>query len=404
MEPEIEFFLTGPDIDLRNVEEIGDGDDGKVIRLSRMDGKQTVAKLYISKFFLNIRKDPAFVDNTFFQEISKDQATREIKAMTLLRHHVNFLKIVKPSVFLVPLTIDDHDLIQDVPCIIMEEQENMFRFRDISKFIGFQQGNLSVSSPKPLSLRNEMNFEHRNIIFKYILNQLYEAKTVMQAANIQHRDLDTCNIMIEYPSMILKVMDFARADIPHIEGFPDTESPLNIAKTAETQMKNSKGSPNMDLWAYCLKQYSNPLNYSHNVNSEQFILKTPMFTELTDEMELSLLIDKFTTSHLQDFGWSYGTITEEGVIQENSLLIKFISYCHQIPIIKAKELTKGDIDSIRLALPKLPILGVKNYIQYIVKATQPTSPLQNFLDHPRFVIHSLAWNALHDQNNLPSQI
>ena len=299
---------------------VGKGDDGVVVRPTA--DNSTAIKIFISKTFLKKQKEGGGVaDTSFYMEISKDQALREVKSMKLLESYPNFLKLSKERVESIDLTTGDGIHVPRVPGVFMQFQENLLRLDEVMRYWGFK-GHSGNKTPQTM---NQMNFQQRNILYKYVLHQLYDALLTMQSIGIQHRDLDECNVLVVYPATVIKIMDFARADVPDVSGYLETENPLNITTTAMRHEEVEKTQEKKELWSYCISQYSNPLNIKTVNHTVSNTARVPKYVELSDENQISLLIDRVTGKHLyDDFEWGKGVDNKEGIIQENILLLKFI--------------------------------------------------------------------------------
>lgn len=187
--------------------------------------------------------------------------------------------------------------------------DNLFDLRETARLWGFEP-NKSPYINKPV-----MNFEKRNQIVKHILRQAFDVLSILEYNKIRHRDLDDVNVKIEFPQMTLKVMDFARADVPDWTGFNVTENPDLIVKTAKEEMKNgSKDS----IWKDCIDAYKNPVNEHYRDDS------LPPGVDYTDKMAMKSIISHALTIHVQyDFKWA-GFHTQEDVLNENLTLLTMV--------------------------------------------------------------------------------
>jgi len=375
---------------------IAQGDDG-IVHLNQPEETRAI-KVFLSNTIRS--SEPASSTDeaaiNFYKEISKDQANREIKALILLRDHDNFMKPALDEIqYVTYITEETRARHENIPCLQTYFVPHLYDVTYLTEFFGFKHDENTPKGFTPtLKTKNRMNFEHRNILFKYTMHQLFDATIKMREVGIKHRDLDICNVNMTYPSFTLKIMDFARSDIPRVSGFPDSEDPLSIIGTARSMLrKNVLPRETRPLWEYCITQYENPLNYDGKTPSR----KTPMFKEQTDNMEVVYFLDRILEHHLKSFRWCEDSINGETIIQENDLLINYINYCNQIPLSQALAVTTVD----RAVVAQIPCPIHADWVKEYMKRKKVGNTYRdqsNFLLHPRVVVHSKAWETRYAQD------
>lgn len=384
------YFKKGESIDIyknADFKVIGEGDDGVVVL---KPDKTTAVKIFIMRG-QEMKRVQTRID--FYRAVSKDQALRELKAITLLSGHKNFLKATTahPQIEMIEYNLTEITRVANSPSLQFQYVENLMSIDNALLFFGFKEGVDSVEHVLiEVNYKNSMNFEHRNTLFKYMLHQLFSATEYMHSKRIVHRDLDSVNVKVIYPSIVIKIMDFAKADVPRIDRFPDTENPENIVKTAKIEMKKLESDTTglvaeqkraiNELWQLSINQYTSPF---HDMGFLQLI---PPRKEINDLMQLFIIINKFTVSYINKFQWSYDTENEQSIIDENTLLCNFISHCEQLSLTELISATQVDMSEVESSLP---LVDYESAIHYL---TTFSSKKEHDLNQPRFVIHSNVWN------------
>ncbi len=116
---------------------IGNGDDGLVFKvISSERGSTPIA-------IKTIRKRN---ESTFLDDIAKDQAYREFKALKLIGTHPNFLKLYSSELddYIVHPSNDDPPY--DAWAIRMSYEPNLWNIVDISRFFGLQIATIDLVS------------------------------------------------------------------------------------------------------------------------------------------------------------------------------------------------------------------------------------------------------------------
>lgn len=404
-------------------EKIERGDDGVVLKNVQGDHPQVAIKVFVTKVSMeNALRDNGeggFTDDphgqiSFGLAISKDQATREIKALTLLKAHPNFIKLAQNNLKEITFVDEQKRRLAKVPCIYLKFEDNMFDIREVSRLFGFEQGTggTHVLSTPTITTMNTMNFENRNILFKFTMNQIYDAATTMHEKHITHRDLDICNVKMLYPSFQVKIMDFSRAVVPKLDPFDDTEDPRNICASARKFIKtlqqfirqgtgrwrNKKPYDTyVKMWEYIEKQYKNPLTEHTD------LWKVPRYKDFSDDMEIAYLLERILSEHLNFYEWSESGIDQDTTIQENSLLINFVDHCNKLSLEAAKNATSVNQQDIK-SIPRVPLQSISHYFTEHKASSGGRSRTVDILSHPRFVIHSDAWTASYDTVQKSSNI
>lgn len=241
------------------------------------------------------------------KELLRDQAYREFKALTLLGAHPNIIQLKAGGLQEVEEESVNGKTIQNSPCLFLEYVENLLGVRQAAFLWGFVPGASEDDTPTP-----DMNFEHRNTIVRHILGQGLGVLQVLEAHRIRHRDLDNTNLKITFPEMTLKIMDFARADVPDAEGMRHMQSPDSIIKDAEREIAAKNKDP---IWKACVQAYHNPLNSCCTRDS------LPPGIEYTDRMGMKFTLQYELKWYIEKgFRWGVGE-SKQAIIDENLVLL-----------------------------------------------------------------------------------
>jgi serine/threonine protein kinase len=384
--------------DSARFKKVDEGDDG-IVLVDTLSN--TALKLFVSKTTRDRDLPKSTEANmikavAFHEEISRDQAIREIKAMTLLKDHDNFLKLESHTFTSIQLIEGDERRVPVIaPCIKMSFEPNLFQLNHVIALFGFKPGenfNQQLAENPHLFSQHSMIFEDRNVLFKHLMNQMYDAVVTMHGMGIYHRDLDLCNVKMKLPGYQLKIMDFARADVPDVDSFPRSENPLSIIASSKRMSRLlQNGTPDekwiaRHLWDYCINQYENPINNNTNLTN------VPLYKEYSDCMATAHLFNRVLQDHLHSFQWSQNSSSEETTIQENDLLARFVAHCNTLTPLQAKALTHVDpmiISRISQADVQWGVAYIKCI--FINEQNVRITNDQKILKHPRWVKHSNAW-------------
>ena len=404
-------YIHGSPIDLmddtNDFKTLATGDDGITILKKLVDGHQTVIKCFVDRGMKTHTDDSEI---KFIKEIAKDQAMRELKAISLVGGHENFFSTATTPAKLEVITLRTRfdSVYENIPSIALNYVENLISIDNATAFFGFSEGVENGSHTLPLveiNYKNTMNFEHRNILFKYVSNQLFSATDYMHSRGITHRDLDSVNVQVVYPSIRVKIMDFAKAGIPDIDGYPHSENPDNIYKTAKQAIKELQAEimktqdvharsillRRKSLWEHCKKQYDNPFR-----NRTQMGYLIPDEKVYTDEMQIIYITNSFTHSHLHQFQWSISSENEEPVIRENALLCDFVSNYRQFSLKELIKITQVEASEVEKAIPSLNIDDAHSSKGW-------RSANEDFYRYPRHIVHSKAYTRIFEVNKkMPS--
>ena len=199
---------------------IGNGDDGLVFKVISNEGESIAIK--------TIRKLNGSVST---DEIARDQAYREFKALKLIATHPNFLTLYSNE-------LDDCTIHPsngppyDSWAIKMSYEPNLWNIVDISRFFGLQNSTIDLVS-------------HSSLV-KYMNYQMVVVLLYLEKIKIRHRDLESVNVKVQMPAMRLVVFDFARADLPDSSGLERTPCPNDIISEAYDKMMKGKGTDMQD--------------------------------------------------------------------------------------------------------------------------------------------------------------
>lgn len=242
------------------------------------------------------------------QEIVKDQASRELLALNIIRTHDNIVRPISKDIEAVNEEIEGRQHFNTFG-FRMEYIPDLYSLNDVTFGWGYEPAISTNRNKKPI-----MNFESRNMIVRHILSQIFDVLLCLQTHNIRHRDLDYVNVKIVPKMMCLKVLDFARSDVP------GKENPDNIVVTATQEIEKPDVSPETkEDWEYCKKAYENPVNsIIHTVEDN-----LPTGIEYSDTMAFKSVIRSVLTRHInKDFDWIRQTDAKE-VVNENLMLMYF---------------------------------------------------------------------------------
>ena len=205
---------------------IGNGDDGLVFKVFNSEREDTPIAI---KTIRKLNGHPSL------NEIARDQAYREFKALKLIKNHPNFLKLYSNE-------LDDCCVYDNPPydawAIRMSYEPNLWNIVEISRFFGLQALTIDLLS-------------HSSLV-KYINYQMFDVLLHLERLNIRHRDLESVNVKVQMPAMRLVVFDFARADLPNENGLEPTQCPNDIIAEAYDEMTKSKGT---DMQRASLEHY-----------------------------------------------------------------------------------------------------------------------------------------------------
>ncbi len=205
--------------------EISRGDDGIIVKMSNPADK---ASPYVIKVF-STRKGTTPEWQEKYNFISKDQATREIKAMILLKDHPNIFKLRSTELSTCRLQEGTEKPMEESWLIEMEYVDGLVYLTDSP----LQYLEYIVESRDKITV----NYAHRNRLIYYIYGQVASIIDAFNRHNIRHRDVDRVNLKMQMPWLKLYIMDFARADVPHLDGYDDTEDPDKIFADSQDKRK-----------------------------------------------------------------------------------------------------------------------------------------------------------------------
>jgi hypothetical protein len=112
-------------------------------------------------------------------------------------------------------------------------------------------------------------------LVKYINYQMVDVLLYLEKLNIRHRDLESVNVKVQMPAMRLVVFDFARADLPDVDGLEPTQCPNKIIAEAYDKMMKGKGT---DLQRASLEHYKG-VRHAYKVPMTTSSLYTPITKE-----------------------------------------------------------------------------------------------------------------------------
>jgi len=298
---------------------VGSGDDGMIIKANRE--KHPDGELIVYKIFICVQGDDDF--SKAKNEVVRDQALREFNALTLLRHHPNFLNLYSSELDTCELT----DLGEHHPkcyAIQLNYLSNLTRMEKSFELLGIKYD----AATQVVS----MNYDHRNKLVKYVLTQTFAMISYLKKLGINHRDLDSCNFMMKLPELKPYIFDFSRASLPHCPGLEDTIDPNILSDQLEDEYneirllkRNQETMSQIKVNRYKRRQYESPVKgYSGNrPNSDRFMCKywidkalqrhtsneRKIADETIDEIIVKTKIRKETTI-IEDFvfdSWVAGT-------------------------------------------------------------------------------------------------
>jgi serine/threonine protein kinase len=232
---------------------VGDGDDGVIIKANRE--KHPDGELVIYKIFKCVQGDDEF--SKAKNQVVRDQALREFNALTLLRHHPNFLNLYSSELDTCELTdLDEHH--PKCYAIQLNYISNLTLMENSFELLGIKYD----AATRVVS----MNYDHRNKLVKYVLTQTFAMISYLKKLGIKHRDLDNCNFMMKLPELKPYIFDFSRASLPHYPGLEDTIDPQILHDQLEDEYneirllkRNQATMSQMKIIGYKLNQYVSPV-------------------------------------------------------------------------------------------------------------------------------------------------
>lgn len=283
---------------------IGHGDDGRVLKAMRDDDVEYAMKVYLKNNQSEVK-----------DIISRDQAYREFKALKLIGKHPNFLKLFS-------------DKLEE--CYVQEEGHFPYdawviRFSYVSDSMPidkfwFHMGMVYVKRTPCVDMTST------NIMAVHIVRQILSALAYMREKSIRHRDLDGCNILIQFSSDSVHVyfVDFGRADLPDAEATEHTESP---------NLKLDSGKHVSDEYIHCIREaYQVP----HTINPDEYILEGK---EPSDFSAVRTVLVKCIVENKQ-----YGLLTYKARERYLDNCSKLLLFLEMIFLIENDESIKKSID------------------------------------------------------------
>lgn len=327
-----------------NYLKIGEGDDGLVV----LDRSTNQALKIYSVMEGYTQEKKALVE---------DQAYREFKALKIIGPHVNVIRLLSDEMEYFEGEIFRKNFTHS-PYIRLEYVENLLNIGDTARFWGVEVKKSSYVK------KTVMNFEHRNQIVKHVMRQMLDTLSLLKLHKIRHRDMDSVNVKLKFPDMILKVMDFARADVPDVPGLKKTENPDLIVQTASEQIRG--GDQNV-IWKDCERAYKNPVNSNASQDS------LPPGVEYTDKIALRSTLKQEMRPHIKThFEWA-GYHNKQAVIDENLTLLALMNSVWTMPGKKVGKFFEGlDVEEALIFMRENTDLCLKARLSYR-KLLSPTS-------------------------------
>jgi serine/threonine protein kinase len=167
--------------------------------------------------------------------IVRDQAVREIKALTLLKGHPNIPTVLSTELDTCVLRRRNGQELHSW-AIRMEYVPGLSDIRvSTLRFLGYVIDDAG---------HGHIDFGLRNRLALYLFGQVASITDALRRHGIEHRDIDGGNFKIQVPTLRLYLYDFARANVPHVDGMDETRNPDDILAEA---IRVVKRSPTQDL-------------------------------------------------------------------------------------------------------------------------------------------------------------
>lgn len=202
-------------VDNEQFKKIKKGDDGIIILVTPPQDPPDTGIKYVIKAILSFRHDNPETQ-AGLDTIAVDQAKREFQALTLLKGHPNVPQILSTELDTCNLTTETNSYVN----VHLIRQEFLENISDIS-LRGFPVMGLSSDDDCKSFF---IDFDMRLRLLQYLYGQVASLTKALRDHKIYHRDVDSCNFMIQMPSMRLFLFDFARANMPGLENADELQS------------------------------------------------------------------------------------------------------------------------------------------------------------------------------------
>ena len=266
-------------IDGESVRYLSEGDDGHVVVCRQEEEPREYAiKVYRTKL-----EAPEVLEE--MQRVTKDQATREFTALTLLAGHPNVFALVSTEVDECRLRMNpSKEYMPWTSAVRLEYVHGLWEVEanEIGKFFGVVKGAEGGFM---------VDYGHRDRLARYLFGQAASLACALKEKGIYHRDVEACNVRIQLPQLRIFLMDFARARVP---GMRDPEEILDDDSVVERVVKKRKTvSGPVPLYIENLKReverrYNN-FNEDHNTDHYRLYKHTEV-PEVGDHEMLYYLI------------------------------------------------------------------------------------------------------------------
>ena len=190
---------------------VGSGDDGLVFTVDN-----SVAVKVYRRFEGGDQLDKVC------NEIRQDQAYREFKALSLIGPHPNFARLISTELDICDVKISDNSIV-GAWAIRTEYLQGAVAIDTSFRLWGLS----GKASAQIYDLRL------RDDTYRYICGQVLSAVHAMRSMEIEHRDLDTSNIVVQPHTLRVVILDFARSRLPSNDLFEETEDPLKLIAKAQ---------------------------------------------------------------------------------------------------------------------------------------------------------------------------
>jgi len=261
---------------------IRSGDDGIIILVKHPPDAPQEPKTYIIKAFTH---KPTKNEKTRMglDLITADQAMREWKSLTLLKGHPNVPQIISTELDTCALEVDN--VVFPKAYLIREEYiENIYSIT--SYYINY----LGISSNED-DTKFFIDYNLRTTLAKYLWGQVASLTKALRDHRIYHRDVDSCNFMIQMPSLRLFLLDFAKADIPGMQSpqsimnFEDDEEDSSVSLRRRTQYKNVNNNGKSDTRYKIDHTTTDVLDYEMMCRWVSIAVSKPIYPQLYPNLE-----------------------------------------------------------------------------------------------------------------------
>lgn len=273
----------------KNAVLLSEGDDGFIVWEKDQDGNFAG---YIIKAFKS-RPGKSKEELELYKQTTRDQATRELKAMRLLAGHPNIMTLTSTELDECQVT-DRRGFIHPEGYALRIGYVPNLKDMTSDGVLNRIELILQAESPEADSqqLFCHVDYNHRQRLEDYLWGQGADIANALKSKGIYHRDLDNCNIRIQMPTLRIYLMDFARADVPSVEGLDESPDPEELYKESETIDRDQEVAEKLPVYVVMyhrarMERYKN-LNYDVNGVCSDGVMLYTWINEALEELDDSM--------------------------------------------------------------------------------------------------------------------